>query len=476
MQVPHRYIAFKTGRLGIAALTCAAAGATAIALPLAQAVPVAAHAAPTSKAAIPAGFADWIEHRGNALHTGVSPETILSTSTAFKLHWSANTGDKSYSSPAIAFDSQLNESLVYVGNMLGEFNAYNAATGALVWHYQTPKTKGLSKEIEASPAVDNNTVYFGDGDYHEYALNATTGALICTSPSMGGISASSPVIGNPSGTGSVLYFGDGGPSGSTSDGGHLWAMYGVGNTAGTACSWDWMQDNFGSPPGSQTNLSGVYSTPAFGTLANHTAVVVVGTTDADDAIYAFNAITGAIIWRFQTLIGIDSDVGAPPTLAEPGTIGAVGTASYTDGVVYDTGKDGQTYAIDLQTGAPIWTFNIKKTIKHGNPAQSGAALVGNAVYIGYGAGVFSLNATTGTLIWTSPVAAPVISSVSVTGPAGKQVIAVGDYAGNVDAFSLATGANLFTYATGAPIFGSAGISTGQFFITSSTGDLYAFGS
>jgi len=463
--------------LGIAALTCVAAGATAIALPLAQAMPVAAHAGLKSAATIPAGTVDWTEHRGNALHTGVSTETVLSSSTAFKLHWTANTGAKSYASPAVVFDPTLNESLVYVGNMLGEFNAYNAVTGVLVWHYQTPKTKGLSKEIEASAAVDmaNNVLYFGDGDYHEYALNATTGALICKSPSMGGISASSPVIGNPSGTGNVIYFGDAGPSGNTSDGGHLWAMFGVGNTAGTACAWDWSQDNFGSPPGSQTGLSGVYSTPAYATLANHSPVVVVGTTDADDAIYSFNAVTGAILWRFQTLVGIDSDVGAPPTIAEPGTIGAVGTPSFTDGVVYDTGKDGQTYALDLQTGAQIWTFNIKKTIHHGNPAQSGAALVGNAVYIGYGAGVFSLNATTGALNWTSPVAAPVVSSVGVTGPAGSQVIVVGDLGNNVDVFSLATGANLFTFATGGMIFGSAGISTGQFFLTSSDGNLYAFG-
>jgi outer membrane protein assembly factor BamB len=475
--VPNRYSIFHKGRFGVAALTCVAAGATAIALPLAQAMPVGAHAALKTKATIPAGFHDWIEHRDNAVHTGVSAETILSSATAFKPHWNVNTGTKSYASPAIAFNSTLNKSIVYIGNMLGEFNAYDAATGALIWHYQTPKTPGLSKEIEASAAVSvaTNTVYFGDGDYHEYALNATTGALICKSPSMGGISASSPVIASPAGTGQVIYFGDAGASGNTSDGGHLWAMYGVGNTAGTRCSWDWSQDNFGSPPGSQTGLSGVYSTPAFGTLANHTPVVVVGSTDADDAIYAFNANTGAILWRFQTLIGIDSDVGAPPTIAEPGTIGAVGTPAYTDGVVYDTGKDGQTYALDLQTGAQIWTFNIKKTIHHGNPAQSGAALVGNAVYIGYGAGVFSLNATTGALNWTTPVAAPVISSISVTGPVGRQVMAVGDYASNVDVFSLATGANLFTFATGGPIFGSVGISTGQLFVASSDGKLYAFG-
>jgi outer membrane protein assembly factor BamB len=471
--VPNRYSTFHKGRLGVAALTCVAAGATAIALPLAQAMPVAAHAAAT----IPAGFRDWVEHRDNAVHTGVSAETILSSATAFKLHWSVNTGGKSFSSPAIAFNSTLNKSIVYIGNMLGEFNAYDAATGALVWHYQTPKTAGLSKEIEASAAVSvaTNTVYFGDGDYHEYALNATTGALICKSPSMGGISASSPVIANPAGTGPVVYFGDGGPSGNTSDGGHLWAMFGVGNSAGTACSWDWSQDNFGSPPGSQTGLSGVYSTPAFGTLANQSPVVVVGSTDADDAIYAFNANTGAILWRFQTLVGIDSDVGAPPTIAEPGTVGTAGTPAFTDGVVYDTGKDGQTYALDLQTGAQIWTFNIKKTIHHGNPAQSGAALVGNAVYIGYGAGVFSLNATTGALIWTSPVAAPVISSISVTGPAGSQIIVVGDLANNVDVFRLSTGANLYSFATGGLVFGSAGISTGQFFVASSDGKLYAFG-
>ena len=438
--------------------------------------------------AIPAGFQDWTEHRHDATHSGVSAETTLTATTLYKLHWAVNTGNAiAYSSPAVVFNTTLGESLVYVGNQGGEMNAYNAATGTLVWSFQVPKTAGLSKEIEASPAVSNNTVYFGDGDWHEYALNATTGALACTSQSLGGISASSPVIGNPDGNGDVVYFGDAGPSGDVNvqDGGHLWAMYGVGNTDGAACATKWVYDDFGSPPGSQTGMAGVYSTPAYATLAAGLPVVVVGSTDNDDAIYELNANTGVALWRFQTLLGFDADVGAPATIAEPGTVGASGSQTFVDGAVYDTGKDANTYGLDLQTGAQIFDFQIKPTIGHGNPAQSGAALVGNFIYVGYGAGVFSLDARTGVLnpSWTSgamvgttALTTGVVSSPSVSGPPGNQVILVGDIGGDFLAFNLQTGVTEFTYATGNLFFSSVAISTGQAFISNGgNGDLYAFG-
>ena len=442
---------------------------------------------------IPAGFQDWPEHMHDPNHTSVSSETLLTASTSYRLHWSANTGGTiAYSSPAVVFNATLGISLVYVGNQSGDMDAFNATTGALVWQYQTVKIAGLSKEIEASPVVSNNTVYFGDGDWHEYALNATTGALICESPSVGGIIASSAVIGNPDGKGDVVYFGDNGPSGNVNvyDGGHIWAMYGVGNTYGAAaCTIKWMFDAFGSPPGNQTGVAGVYASPAYTTLASGLPVVVVGSTDNDDSIYEVNAKTGAALWRFQTVVGADSDVGAPPTIAAPGVVGAPGSQTYVDGVVYNTGKDAITYALDLQTGAQIWDFLIKPNIGHGNPSQSGAALVGGYIYLGYGAGVFSLNAATGALNpnWTTGASpgttaatAGVISSPAVSGPSGDQAIFVGDLAGNVDVFSLQTGATEFTYPTGgtAPlIFSSAGVSTGQFFIAAGgNGDLYAFGS
>lgn len=454
---------------GTAVLTCVAAGAMAIGVPLLQVQPAAA------SGTIPAGTQDWPTHNHDALHSGVSSETTLSTASTFKLDWSQQTGDQSFTSPAVVFNTTLNESLVYSGNMDGYFTAYNAKTGVLVWSYQTPKVASLSKEIESSAAVYNNVVYFGDGDYMEYALNATTGALICTSPSMGGVSASSPVVGDPDGTGPVVYFGDSGPNGNLSDGGHLWAMYGVGNTAGTQCAIDWMYDDFGNPAGSQTGLSGVWSSPSYAQLANGTNVVIVGSSDNDDAIYEFNASTGAKLWRFQANQGTDSDVGAPSTIAEPGTIGAFGSQTYTDGVVYDMDKSAIMYALDLQTGAQIWAVNIRTTFGTGNPAQSGAALVGGNIYAGYGAGVYSLNALTGATNWVSPQIAAVVSSVAVAGPSGSQVIAVGDLAGNVDVLSLANGSILYTYSTAGFIYSSAAFSTGQFFINSTDGKLYAFG-
>lgn len=454
------------------------AGAIVLLLSAVDAGPAAARSG--SVRAIPAGFQDWSMWRRDQAHIGVSPETILSASSAFKLHWSVNTANAgtttlSYSSPAIVFNSTLNKSIVYVGNQQGDMNAYDAATGSPVWSYKVGKSAGLSKMIETSPAVSNGTLYFGDGDYHEYALNATTGALICKSQSLAGITAASPLVANTDGKGDVVYFGDAGANGNASDGGHEWAMYGVGNTSGTACGTKWVFSNFGSPPGSQNGISGVYSSQAYGHLANQTPVIVFGSTDPDDSIYELNASTGALLWRFQAPVVFDSDIGAPATIAPPGTIGAVGSPSYVDGVVFDTAKSAVTYALDLKTGAKIWSFDIRKTIGHGNPTQSGASLVGNTLYLGYGGGVFALNAATGAKVWTSTVGPGVVSSPAISGPAGNQVLFVGDLAGSVKAISLSTGASVFSYSTGKLIFASAAVSTGQFFISSSNGYLYAFG-
>ena len=317
-------------------------------------------------------------------------------------------------------------------------------------------------------------MYFGVGDYHEYAVNATTGAFICQSVSVGGHIASSAVVANPDGLGNVVYFGDSGPSGvgppTGSDGGHVWAMNAVGSPAGQ-CTTKWSFDNFGSPAGSQTGISGVYSAITFARLVDNTPVVVFGSTDPDNSIYAVNATTGLILWRFQTVGGIDADIGAPATVSAPGVNG------FVDGAVYETAKSAVTYALNLRTGLPNWSFDIRANLGSGagNPTQSGATLVGNAVYLGDGKGLFSLNATSGTLLWQSPATPGIVSSPSVSGTTGDQVLFAGDIQGGVHAFSLATGASLFQYSTGSLIFFSAAVSNGQIYISSSNGNLYTFG-
>ena len=76
----------------------------------------------TSQIALaPAGVDDWAMFRHDVSHVGVSAETHLgaSNSSSLNLHWSANTGGISYSSPAVVYNSTLGKSLVYVANQSG---------------------------------------------------------------------------------------------------------------------------------------------------------------------------------------------------------------------------------------------------------------------------------------------------------------------------------------------------------------------
>ena len=111
--------------------------------------------------------------------------------------------------------------------------------------------------------------------------------------------------------------------------------------------------------------------------------------------------------------------------------------------------------------------------------RSTAALVGDRVYLGDALGMYALNAVTGAKIWRSqdvgPVTQEILSAPAVAGPTGDRVIFAGDLSGKVFAFSAADGTRLWTYQTGALIYGSPAIADGRVYITSSDGYLYAFG-
>ena len=199
-----------------------------------------------------------------------------------------------------------------------------------------------------------------------------------------------------------------------------------------------------------------------------------GTGDPDDTVVAVDANTGAQVWWYQAGLGTDSDVGAGPTITAPGVNG------FPDGEVYIPSKFREIYALNLKTGTLDWLFSVRNDApKAGGAPRSTAAILGNQLFLGYGAGLYDLNATTGARIWksptdlTNPVVPDVISSPALTGPTGSQVLLFGDMGGSVRAYSL-TGHQLWSYNTGAFIYSSPAVAVGHVFITSSNGLLYAF--
>jgi outer membrane protein assembly factor BamB len=411
---------------------------------------------------------DWPMFHHDPTHTGVSTDGTISTANVgtVGLDWAANTGAASYTSPVVAHSASLGKDLVYAANQVGSLSAYDAQTGDRQWVLQ------LASSIQSSPAVVNNVIYFGANDHKLYAVNASTGSVICSYLTPGNIS-SSPTVVDPNGSGLVVYFGENGITGAD-DGGDEFAINAVDPNAAADCSLKWTKSIHGDYGGA--NLAGSWSPPAFATDVNGRALIVFGGSSPDCAVYAVDALTGALVWRFQTQIfAQDNDVGAGPTITAPGVNG------FADGVVYVAGKDRILYALNLRTGAKIWQFSIRADSSTvGGATRSTAAYLNGVLYIGYGAGVYAVDAVTGLKIWKTQdfgvTTQEVISSPAVTGPVvsgGSRVLFVGDMSGKLFGFGLG-GAKLFQYATGSFIYGSPAIADGHVYVTSNDGFLYAF--
>jgi hypothetical protein len=269
-----------------------------------------------------------------------------------------------------------------------------------------------------------------------------------------------------------VYFGENGLTGAD-DGGAEFAVNAVDPNAAQNCSLKWKFTGFGDPN------AGSWSPPAFGTDVNGRHLIVFGGSSPDCGVYAVNAVTGNIVWRFQTTIfAQDNDVGAGPTITPPGANGK------PDGVVYVGGKDRIFYALNLRTGTQLWNFSIRDdspTI--GGATRSTAVVFNNRAYVGYGNGVYALDAVNGSSVWKTSTVSPanwtgateVISSPALTGAGapGGRVLFYGDLDGKFRAIDT-SGNALFTYATGGFIYASPAVANGHVYITSSDGFLYAF--
>lgn len=416
----------------------------------------AAHARTSSRIRTLASvFSDWPMFQGGPAHLGVSAEMAISVTTAPDLTagWTASLGATgSYASPAVASSTSLGEALVYAGSA-SHFYAYPATGGAPVWEYSLGSGGG---NIQASPAVFGGVVYVASSAGDVYALNASTGALMCDFIVGHHIQASPIVVDAPDGSGPVLYVGSDPGKGVV---GAEYAIYGAGNTHGS-CTHDWKFTSW------QAARGGTWSPPAYGTDADGNPVLVFGSRDPDDSVYALNATTGALDWRYQTSTQKDLDVGAAPTISAPGTNG------FADGVAYVSGKDHVVYALDLTTGSLIWHHYLEK---NGQDMESSSALEGGTLYLASNDGVYALNARTGKQVWHTLVGVVFYSSAAITGPAGQQVLVIANDKGRVYALSLADGATVWTTRpTTKGILASPAISQGSIYVVGLDGVLRSF--
>ena len=280
--------------------------------------PVAGAAAPTYA---------WPEfHQGPGLD-GVSTDPAVSTANVGTLgvRWMSPVG-ATIDSPTVAYNAASAKTLVYEGDKAGYFNAVDEATGQIVW------SVNLGSSITSSPLVDGAYVWVAPVSGGKvYKLNGATGATVCTGLAGGSIQGT-PVIATPPGGSPTVYFGTLGPVDAFSE---------------ADCSTTFAFSSYHQDAGTWDPLS-------YGVDATGRGLLVFGTADPDSSIYAIDAVTGALRWRQQAYqpAGQDWDIGAGVALSAPGVNGLADGAAYVDS------KNGIFYAIDLTTGALMWTYNF----------------------------------------------------------------------------------------------------------------------
>ncbi len=229
--------------------------------------------------------------------------------------WTFETGNSSYSSPAVS------NGHLYVGSNDGCLYNLDSATGALCWYLQT------GGKVVSSPTIANGVLYFGSNDHKLYAVNATADGSELWNFTTGGAIETSPAVAD-----GVVYV-------SSSD--HY--VYALNATTGDEI-W-----SFISPYWSPSWQGNVYSSPA---IAG--GVLYIGSHDG--YVFALNATNKALIWSYNTTAGIF----ASPAVAY--------------GVVYIGAYNGNVYAIGSYSGpTPTPTPSPSPSPTHSSSSSSSSS-------------------------------------------------------------------------------------------------------
>ena len=219
---------------------------------------------------------------------------------------------------------------VYFGSTDGSVYSVNRADGSLRWKFAT------GGPVNSSPAFAKGAVFAGSVDGKFYAIDASTGKerwsfrtlgeRRFTAPGIHGAIPRTERMPDPFDVFLSSPVLSGGNVYFGSGDSHVYAL-----DAGTgALKWKFKTGDV------------VHASPA---IAN--GVLYIGSWDRN--MYALDAGTGRELWRFQT--GNDTVIY--------NQIGIASSAAVSDGIVYFGCRDGHFYAVDAQTGAQKWKHDNK---------------------------------------------------------------------------------------------------------------------
>jgi eukaryotic-like serine/threonine-protein kinase len=170
-------------------------------------------------------------------------------------------GDFSYSSPI------LHDGKIYLGNMDGRLYVLAAATGQLLWYYQT------EGPLTSTPLIDGGTIFFGSNDARLHAVDIATGERLWT------VTTKEWVLSSPRIDNGVVFFG-----------GNDRRVYAVEADTG---SHYWT---------SKVSQGWVVSSPT-----PYNGLLFFGAGSGDGHIYALRKDDGKVFWQYKTGGKIHSD-------------------------------------------------------------------------------------------------------------------------------------------------------------------------
>jgi polyvinyl alcohol dehydrogenase (cytochrome) len=465
---------------------------------------------------------DWPTYGYDLERSRFNPDERLikpSTVGALAVRWFFPTGP---GVAAVSASPSVVDGVAYVGAWNGIMYALDAFSGLPRWTFDiadpNPTARGGFPGIQSSAAVAGGRVYFGAADANVYALDAGNGSFVWKTslgnpdPAVEGAAVwSSPAVfdgkvyvakashlDNPcvhgeivaldAGSGSEIWHFDVLPDHicgtntqqpchtdadcpGTSCVPFLVCRSGNGEQAQSqlcASDADCTAPATCQPPlGGGTSSSPTIDPTTGAVYASIGDCVGSGATGFAESIIALDAQSGAVRWVYNPLPPgdlEDLDFVASPNVFTA-TVGGV-----TRHLVGAGSKDGTYYAVDQDTGVPVW----QQTPVGGGPLggfNASTGVAGGKIYAGTFTGPpfqFALDAADGTLAWQCPVATCGGFSFGPPGIANG-VVLMGDGSGLLRAFDAGNGAVLRTVDLGGGISSGPAIANGLVVVGTGTG-------